>query len=245
MILHQYPGGAGIGSISPPCLKVELALRRLKIDFKLRNHRSMSKVRKFSRTGRLPVLEVGGEFIGDSTVILDRLEAMYPDGRLSPTDPELQVRDRLWEHFFNDHLYWYGFYLRWVHPANQARFLSALLGGLPFPARWIARKTVGRQQINRARIHGTAGKTPEEAHHMLERALTMVETGLSKGPFLQGRDEPGRGDLGMASIAVQCGFRDTMPEAMAILKTHPAILRQVEAVYAACDLALPRWWSRG
>ena len=243
MILHQYPGGDGIGSISPPCLKVELALRLLGVEYKLRNHRSMSKVRKFSPTGRLPVLEIDGEFIADSTVILDRLEAMHPEGGLSPAASELKIRDRLWEHFFTDHLYWYGFYLRWVHPENQARFLSALLGGLPFPARWIARRTVGRQQIRRARIHGTAGKTPAEAHHMLERGLTMAETGLSGGRFLQGLDRPGRGDLGLASLAVQCGYRDTMPEATAILRAHPTILRQVEAVYGACALALPRCWD--
>ena len=213
------------------------------MEHRLKNHRSMAAVRTFSRTGRLPVLEIDGEFISDSIVILDRLETMHSEGAMSPTDPEGKVRDRLWEHLFNDHLYWYGFYLRWVHPENQARFLDALLGALPLPTRWIARLSLKHQQSRRARIQGTGGKTPAEAHHMLERALQMAVVGLAGGPFLQGRDRPGRGDLGLASIAVQVGFRETMPEATAILKTHPDILRQVEAVYAACDLALPRWWN--
>ncbi len=243
MILHQYPGGDGIGSISPPCLKVELALRLLQAEFKVRNHRSMSTVRKFSPTGRVPVLEIDGEFIADSALILDRLEDLFPDGGLSAADPEGRMRDRLWEHYFNDYLYWYGFYLRWVHPMNRVRFLDALLGGLPLPARWIAKRTLGRGQFRRAMSHGTAGKTPEQAHQALADALDVVETGLGGGPFLEGRERPGRGDLALAAIAVQCGFRNTMPEATAILKARPAVLRQVESVYAACGLALPEWWN--
>ncbi len=243
MILHQYPGGDGIGSISPPCLKVELALRLVRADFSIRNHRSMREVRKFSITGRLPVLELDGEFIADSTLILDRLETMFPAGKLSPQDPKGRMQDRLWEHFVNDYLYWYGFYLRWVHPENRVRFLNALLGGLPLPARWIAKRTLGTAQIRRARHHGTAGKTPEQAHQALEQALVMLEAGLAAGPFLEGRNRPGRGDLALAANAVQCGFRKTMPEAMAILRAHPAVTRQVEEVYAACRLPLPRWWN--
>lgn len=243
MILHQFPGGDGIGSISPPCLKVELALRLLGLEYRLKNHRSMNAVRKFSPTGRLPVLEIDGEYIADSIVILDRLEELRPEGNLCPSTEQKKVRDRLWEHLFNDHLYWYGFYLRWVHPENQSRFMDALLGGLPFPARPIARWSLGRQQVRRARIQGTGGKTPDEAHGMLERALAMADAGLEDGPFLQGRDRPGRGDLALASIAVQCGFRETMPDATAILQSHPGILGLIEAVYAACDLAMPRWWK--
>ena len=243
MILHQYPGGDGIGSISPPCLKVELALRLAKADFTVRNHRSANNVRKFSITGRLPVLEIDGEFIADSVLILDRLETMFPDIVLSPQDPEGRMRDRLWEHFVNDYLYWYGFYLRWVHPENRVRFLNALLGGLPLPVRWIAKRTLGAAQIRRSRQHGTAGKTPEQAHQALEQALAMLESGLASGPFLEGRDRPGRGDLALAANAVQCGFRNTMPEATVILRAHPTITGQVEAVYDACRLPLPKWWD--
>ncbi len=99
MILYQFPGGDRVGSISAPCLKVEMALRLAGADYETRLLRKRGEVRRVSRTGRLPVLEIDGERVVDSVAILDRLEKAFPDARLSPRDPQRRVRDRLWEHF--------------------------------------------------------------------------------------------------------------------------------------------------
>jgi glutathione S-transferase len=241
VILYQYPGGEGLCSISPPCVKVELALNLLKLEHQVVNCKSASAVRRVSTTGRLPVLEVDGTRIPDSCAILDELERRFPDGGLSPAEPEVRVRDRLWEHFATDTMYWVGFWFRWVGPDSSRRFFQAYFGRLPWLPRTMVKKIFLPIQRKRIRIVGHGGKTAERIGIEFRRAVRMIEKGLEGGPFLQGRPTPARGDLACAAIVAQCGFRGTMPDEVAYLREHDAVLRHVAAVYEACSTNLPRW----
>ena len=42
--LYQYPGGDGLGSVSPPCLRVDMALRWIGIKFERRDLRRGGEV---------------------------------------------------------------------------------------------------------------------------------------------------------------------------------------------------------
>ena len=241
MILYQFGGGDGIGSISPPCLKVEMALKLLGLEYEKKNLRSRSEVAKISRTGRLPMLEIDGKQISDSNTILDHLELLYPDPGLAPEDPIEKVNDRLWEHFITDNLYWSGFYMRWVHPESRELFMAQLLSGLPAMVRWLVRVRLLPNQLRRARIHGTAGKSFEEIMATFERSIEMLESALAGGPFLQGRTRPGRGDLAVTALFIQCGFRETMPGPKALVQQHPVIVEYLRNVLEACSMKAPRW----
>jgi glutathione S-transferase len=241
MILYQFGGGDGLGSISPPCLKVEMALKLMDLEYEVKNLRTRSEVRKVSRTGRLPMLEVEGHQISDSNTILDHLEMQHPDSGLSPQDPIEKVNDRLWEHYITDNLYWSGFYLRWVHPEYRDLFVTNLLKGLPAPVRWLIRLRVLPVQLRRARMHGSAGKSFDEIMDTLKRAIAMIETGLEEGPFLQGRKRPGRGDLAVTALLIQCGFRDTMPATKELVLQHPVIMEYLRNVLEACNMKVPHW----
>ncbi len=72
----------------------------------------------------------------------------------------------------------------------------------------------------------------------------MMETGLGPGPFLQGRDWPGRGDLAAASMLAQVGFRGTMPDWKREAEQHPAALDHLRRVFDACSMEQPRWLAR-
>ncbi len=52
IVLYQYPGGSGVPSVSPPCVKVYLALRYIGVEHEVVDIRSPAKVRGLSRTGR-------------------------------------------------------------------------------------------------------------------------------------------------------------------------------------------------
>ncbi len=241
MKLYQYPGGSGISSVSSPCVKVELALRRVGADYDTVYLRSPREVRRFSATRRLPVLEIDGRRIPDSVAILDELEKRFPDAGLSPAEPDARLRDRLWEHFATDTMYWVGFWLRWVDPEVSERFFSALFGRMAAPGRFAVRRFFLPKQRQRIGLVGHGGKSAERIHVEFSRALEMVEQGLEGGPFLQGRATPGRGDLACAGLLVQVGFRGSMPDQMAEVQRHPAIIEHLRAVYQACSMELPRW----
>jgi glutathione S-transferase len=243
MILYQFPGGHGLSSISPPCMKIEMALRLIGASYEVTNLRSRSAVKRVSRTGRLPVLEIDGERIADSIDILDELERRFPDSPLSIADPTQRAHDRLWEHLATDHAYFIGYYLRWVAPENRKRMLDALFYRAPFFMRWGVPLFV-RPMIRRANLVGVGGKSLEQINRSLERCFDLLETGLAGGPFLQGRASPARGDLASASLMAQGGFRDTMPDFVERFDRRPALVEHTGRVLEACSMKLPDWLKK-
>jgi glutathione S-transferase len=241
MILYQYPGGDGLSSISPPCMKVEMALRLLGVEYKVRNLYGTNSARRVSVTGRLPVLEIDGERVPDSNIILDRLERHRPDADLWPTDPVQRVQDRLWDHFATDAMYWLGFYLRWVDPRTSGPSFRALFGRMSWPKRFAIRAFFLPRQRRRALLHGVGGKSPESVRAEMKRAFGMVDDGLAGGPFLQGRDHPGRGDLACAALIAQAGFRASLPETMDEVLARPALPAHTTRVFDACGMRAPAW----
>jgi glutathione S-transferase len=242
LTLYQYPGADGIRSVSPPCLKIEMALRLLGVEHEVKNIFSPQEGKRVSLTGRLPVLEIDGERIPDSVAILDRLETAYPDAPLWPTDPKKRLQDRLWDHYVNDSLYWLGFYLRWVRPDTSESFFQALFRRRPGWRRLLIRLAYVPRQKSRAMLQGVGGKPPELVHRQVERALDTILEGLDGGSYLQGRDRPGRGDLACASFLVQPGFRDTLPETMQQIRERPALGEHCRRVLDACSMEHPRWF---
>jgi glutathione S-transferase len=241
MILYQYPGGAGVGSVSPPCLKIWLALRNLGVE-----HRVVDcmprRAQQVSRTGRLPVLDLDdGTRVHESVTILDALEERLPDAELFPKDPQERAHDRLWDHYFTDSVYWIGFYMRWVHPEMAPLTFRALFGRFPAPVRPLLRATVGRRARKRARMHGVGGMAPEAVERAIERAFETIATGLAGGPFLGGRAVPGRGDLSCAALIAQVGFRGTMPKILERMQRYPELSRHCIAVHEACRSEPPHW----
>jgi glutathione S-transferase len=240
IVLYQYPGGDGVGSVSPPCFKVDLALRLLGAEFELVNLRSPKEVARVSKTGRLPVIELDGERIHDSIRILDELERRFDAPWLDATEAQ-RIHDRLWEAVINEHLYWCGFNLRWVDPECSARFFDALFGRAPWLTRQFVKTFFLPRQRKRSRLHGSGHRGRQEILEELERGLDMLVTDLSEASFLQGRPSPGRGDLAVASMIGQAGFRGSMPEVHRMVSARPRILANMRATFAACGGESPRW----
>lgn len=239
VILYQYPGSSDVPSVSPPCLKVYMALRRIGVEHEVVNLYSPAKAKKLSGSGRLPVAEIDGRLIQDSVDIMDALEERHPEAGLRPADPQRAVRDRLWEHFVNDHLYFVGYYLRWI--AYRERTLRALFGRAPWYMRLGARYGLLPRNRRRAEQHGIGGKDEATVHRSVERGFAMVAEGLEGGPFLQGRSEPATGDLAAASLLAQIGWRDAMPRVLERLDRYPALRDYTARVFESCKMRPPKW----
>ncbi len=241
MILYQYKGGDGVGSISPPCLKVDLALRKAGAGFEVVNCMPAT-ARKVSRTGRLPALRFDdGVVLDDSIVILDELERRYPEIGLAPADPAERRVDLLWDSFLNDHVYWYGFWLRWADPKMSPLFADAMFARQPWWFRTFIVPAVLRRQKERLRHQGFLGKSPVDVRAMMVRALDLLVEGVGDGPFLQGRATPGRGDLAATAMVVQTGFRGSMPDIETEVRARPTLIRHAAATYRACNAPPTRW----
>ena len=242
VVLYQYPGSSGVPSVSPPCLKVYLALRYIGVEHEVVDVYSPARARKLSKTGRLPVAEIDGRLIPDSVDIMDALEVRYPDAGLTPADPQQAIRDRLWEIFVNDHLYFIGYYLRWI--ANRERTFDAMFGRMPWYVKLGVRVQFLPRARRRAQYHGIGGKDESAVHASVERAFAMLADGLEGGPFLQGREAPARGDFAAAGMLAMIGWRNSLPHVLERLDRHPTLRDYVARVFEACKMTPPKWLER-
>ena len=171
-------------------------------------------------------------------MILDRLERAFPEAALWPADPARRTCDRLWDHYGTDSMYWLGFHLRWVAPDTSAAFFGALFGRVAWPVRSLVRLTFLPQQRKRAGLHGVGGKSLAQVLEEIARAFDTVVAGLEGGPFLQGRDRPGRGDLACVALIAQAGFRGTMPTVMEMVRSRPDLPPFCARTFEACAMPM-------
>ncbi len=121
-----------------------------------------------TRRPTLPVLELDGETIGDSTRIIGALERRFPEPPLYPEDPGERRRALELEDFFDEevapHIRRFAFYEISRDPELASRGLRQL-GSLPLPGRaaalavrGVARRYGGNEDVMEdARAHVRAG----------------------------------------------------------------------------------------
>lgn len=239
VILFQYGGRGRLPSLSPPCLKVDLALKILGVPHRVVDLHSPGAVKRHSPTGRVPAIEFRGEMTAESILVMDRLQEFFPDGCLWARDAASRARDRAWDCFATDTLYWLGFYQRWLVPSVRDGMLDGFLGqgfslkkaGMRLFARTVLRR--------RARGQGVGLRSPEDVRDAYLRGLSMIEDALEGGPFLHGAQAPGRGDVAIAGHVAQLTFARGMRPIEALMAERRPLFDHVAAVFEAAGLEAP------
>ena len=127
--------------VSPFTEKVVRGLQRKGLAFEFVTLRDPIQLRRWSpETGKVPVLEIDGERLYDSTWILRRLEALVPEPSLWSPDPAVAARQRLMEDWADESLYWQLMAERWCDACREAS-LDEVAGELPRWIRPIAKRT--------------------------------------------------------------------------------------------------------
>ncbi|MEM7244722.1 MAG: glutathione S-transferase N-terminal domain-containing protein [Acidobacteriota bacterium] len=238
IVLYQYPGDATLPSISPPCLKVQLALRKLGLEHEIVDLNPLQAGRH-SPTGRLPALRIGPDrTVADSMAILDLLEELHPGRAPFGATGAERTRDRLLEHLVEDTLYWRGLSLRWVVPEHRARLIDYLLPR-PSPIKLFVRWVYAPSLVRRARAQGCGRHSPTEMEARFEEVLDLFQDSLEGGPFLQGRSEPGRADLAAAALLAQVCVADAQPRVEGLVRQRRELTGMVGRVLDEAGIATP------
>ncbi len=210
--------------ISPFVEKVARALGLKKLDFQLVAPRSPLDFRRWNpQTGKMPVLELAGERLHDSTFILRRLEREVPDPPLFSAEPRTAASQRLLEDWSDESLYWHAMALRWSkrHAAASA---DQIVSDLPAPAplRPVMRRVIARQLGGMARTQGL-GRLPEAVvvRELAARLDDLVAL-LGGRPFFFA-ERPSAGDLAVYGQLHVLRSGPT-PEAARLLEERAALV---------------------
>jgi glutathione S-transferase len=105
----------------PFTLKVELALALKKLEFTVRVPRGPEDYRRWSpETGLLPVIDVDGTRVHDSSAILDYLDQRFPEPPLQSSDPKVASSQRRLESWTEETFFFYWMsYLRSLVRADE------------------------------------------------------------------------------------------------------------------------------
>ena len=191
--LYQY-------EMSPFCDKVRRVLHAKGVEYRVEEVTILDtlkgRLKKLSPAAKLPVLDIEGERIADSTDIVRFLEARFPEPRLIPTDPRDQALVHFFEDWADEALYFYEMHLRFTLPHNAERWVPEAAkhdGGV---IRRIAKLALPKAMARTTAAQGIGRKPVEAIKRDLDRHLHMLNQ------WLAGRDWLVGDTLTIADIAV-------------------------------------------
>jgi len=223
---------------SPYTRKMLAALRYRRIAYRYLNSGSAEaaampqpKVRLLP-TFYLPNPEGVLEAVTDSTPLIRRFEAEYPERKILPADPALAFLDALIEDYGDEWLTKAMFHYRWAYPADVKRAADILLAWMdsqvPDAALAERGKMFADRQIGRLRFVGSNEITGPIIEASYRRFLGLFEAHLRVHRFLLG-NRPGAGDFGVFGQLTQLAQFDPTPMALT-LEIAPRVFAWVSRV---------------
>ena len=209
--------------------KVRRALLYKGLEFELVEPTSAEDYKRWSpKTGELPVLDLNGEHVPDSTEILLRLDQAYPDPPLLSPDPMVAAQQRQLEEWADESFLWYFMKYRRQSMGEDAVAAPPLAGEDTAPP--TTRK--GSSGFRRIAAWLRAGGTWERPHTALLRELALRLDDLAN--FLGTRPFYYAERLSMADLAVYSMLatlrRDAIPGAALLLAARPTLVALLERV---------------
>lgn len=182
IVLHQW-------EISPFCQKVAKALQHKGLAFTAINYNGVlgSKVPGLSKVGKVPVLDIDGQRIQDSTRIVRYLDTAYPHlPALYPADPLARAQAELWEDWSDECLYWFEVYLR----AHDAEALAAAVAissaGRPAYERHLLQPLLKAALTAQVYMQGLGRMAPADVEAEFLRHLDRIDLSLQATGWLVG-----------------------------------------------------------
>ena len=207
--------------ISPFVDKVCRALALKKLDYQLVEPKAFSDFKKWNpQTRKMPVLEVEGERVYDSTFICERLDEICPNPPLLSTDPLVRAQQRLLEDWADESLYWHLMGMRWSH-SHAAATASQITGMLPGFVAVIAKPMISRQLRAMTRAQGM-GRLPEDVLLRETSARFDDLVGMLDGRPFFFSEELSRADLAVCG-QLHMGMSGPTPEVGDLVNARPAI----------------------
>lgn len=185
IVLHQWEA-------SPFCRKVAHMLKFKGLSYEVVNYNGLRGVMalRLSQVGKLPVLDVRGLRVQDSTRIARYLDEAFPDTpALYPRDPRTRAQAELWEDWADEVLYWFEGYFRLYDTKALEMFIALMCEGRPKWERWPLKyllKFAGSLSI---KAQGLGRMKPENVKAEFLMHLDRIEITLAESGWLVGKTQ--------------------------------------------------------
>lgn len=181
--LQTIPGSDQVESMSPFCMKVEVYLKLQKMPYEVH----LGDPRRAPKK-KLPVIEVEGTEIADSSAILAYLEEKAE----APLDRGLDAKGRARAHvlkrLFEESLYFVLLWSRWIDEPGWAVTRPILEKVMPAAVRWFVPGIIRRNVAGALNGQGTGRHTRDQIYALGQADLEAVATILGDGPYLLGEE---------------------------------------------------------
>ncbi len=231
--------------------KMEAYLRYKEIPYERRLVTSrVMRDEVFPATGlmKVPVIRLpDGQWLKDTTPMIDWFEARYPEPPVVPKDPVLRFVSKLVEDYADEWCWRAALYWRWRPPATRRllmrRIGEEVLPDFPGPT-WLSGWYYGRRQIaTYLKGDGVSAETEPVVKQSYLDMLDAMSTLLADQPFLLG-SHPSLVDIGLFGPMFRHYAQDPAPGAV-MEERAPAVYAWVGRVWNARSSRYPRdpTWS--
>jgi glutathione S-transferase len=231
--LYQFAPAFGLPNASPFCLKLETYLRMAEVPFEIPPAK-LEDLQKAPK-GKMPYVDDNGEFVADSSFIIDHLKATYGDKLDGWLDAPQRAVALAFQRLIEENLYWAVVHTRWVEPEGWALTRAAFFDGLSVPLKWIVPHLARRGLLKELHGQGMGRHSMAEIHEIGRRDITALADFLGSKPFMMG-EQPSSLD------ACAYGFLANLvwPPVDSVLKQHA---RQYPQLEAYCQRMRARYYS--
>jgi len=217
--------------ISPYSVKVRSYFRYKGIPHEwLQRGSNQEEYQKYAKLPLIPVVATPeDEGLQDSTPILDKMEAKFPEPSIHPDDPALAFLSALVEEFGDEWGNKWMFHYRWARPADQdsagGRIVRSMMPGASDDQIEGMTKGIVERMTGRVWFVGSNEQTAPQIEATFREFLATLEAHLASRPYLFG-SRPAFGDFGLWGQLYNAWTDPTCKEL--IEKTGPNVVAWIE-----------------
>jgi glutathione S-transferase len=189
--------------VSPYSIKVRSYFRYKSIPHQwiVRDANTQAEYQKYAKLPLIPlVVTPDDQGIQDSTPIIEKMEAKFPEPSIHPDDVTLAFLSTLFEEFGDEWGNKWMFHYRWAREADQTsaarRIARTMLPDADDAQIGSVAETVRERMVNRVWFVGSNGQTAPQIEDSFKDAMGLLEKHLRNRPYLFGA-RPSFGDFGM------------------------------------------------
>lgn len=186
-----------------------------------------------------------GQWLADSTPMIDWFEQKHPAGAVLPADPYQAFFCRLLEDYADEWLWRPALHYRWSYPADahalSRRFAETFLSDLPLPKAAIAANIRHRQRKVYVRGDGVTPATRAHVESIYLNTLERLQRIFETQPFLLG-GKPSLADFGFFASMFRHFSLDPTPS-LIMQQRAPAVYEWVARVWNARHSQMRGEWA--